>query len=84
MKEILIDKFKSKLALLFISTTVISSQYWLFGFLVLIWVRLDIKNRQKYLLEIIKKDENHFLYWIIVITWFSFAILSFLSIDTQG
>ena len=84
MKNMLLDKIKSKLALLFTFVCMISEEYWLFGFLFLVWVILDLKNRQTYLLEIIKKDENPFLYWIIVITWFCFALLSFLSISTQG
>lgn len=82
MKKILLDKLKSKLALLFILICVISGKYWLFGFLFLVWAILDIRNRQTYLLEIIQKDENPILYWIIVITWFTFAILSFFTISS--
>lgn len=84
MKNILLDKLKSKLALLFILICMISGKYWLFGFLFLVWVILDLKNRQTYLLEIIKRDENPILYWIIVITWLCFSVLSFLSIYEQG
>ncbi|QKJ22514.1 hypothetical protein [Poseidonibacter lekithochrous] len=82
MKKILLDKLKSKLALLFILICVISGKYWLFGFLFLVWTILDIRNRQTYLLEIIQKDENPILYWIIVITWFTFAILSFFTVSS--
>lgn len=79
MKEILLDKIKSKLALVFIVIVLVSGQYWLFGFLFLIWVILDLKNKQTYLLEIIQRSENPILYWLIVLMWLIFSALSFLT-----
>lgn len=84
MKEILLDKTKSKLALILIFIAVLTNNYWLFGFLFLIWAILDIRNRQTHLLDTIQRNENPILYWIVVITWFLFAILSFLSTYPQG
>lgn len=80
MKEKIFDKAKSKLALIFIIVVLISQKYWLFGFLFLIWAILDIKNRQTYLMEIVQRNSNPILYWIIVFMWFVFAILNLLSI----
>ncbi len=79
MKEKILDKIKSKLAVMFIITIVITGKYYLFGFLFLIWVIIDLKNRQTYLLEIIQRSINPVLYWIIIIMWFVFALLSFVS-----
>lgn len=79
MKEIIFDKIKSKLALVFILVIIVSGKYWLFGFLFLIWVFLDLKNKQTYLLEIVQRSSNPSLYWLIVLLWFIFAILSFMS-----
>jgi len=81
MKEMILDKIKSKLALTFILVVVLTGKYWLFGFLFLIWVILDLKNGQTYLLEIIQRKDNPILYWLIVIMWLIFSIMSFMTIS---
>lgn len=80
MKDLFKDKIKSKSALIFILLIMITEKYWLFGFLFLIWVILDLKNRQTFLLEIVQRNNNPILYWLIVLTWFIFAVLSFSNI----
>jgi len=79
MKELLFDKIKSKVALVFIIVVLFTQKYWLFGFLFLVWVVLDLKNRQTYLLEIVPRNSNPVLYWIIVLMWLAFSIFSFIS-----
>lgn len=80
MKDLFKDKIKSKSALIFILLIMITEKYWLFGFLFLVWVILDLKNRQTFLLEIVQRNNNPILYWTIVLTWFIFAVLSFSNI----
>lgn len=80
MKDLFKDKIKSKSALIFILLIMITEKYWLFGFLFLVWVILDLKNRQTFLLEIVQRNNNPILYWLIVLTWFIFAVLSFSNI----
>lgn len=79
MKELIFDKLKSKLALLFMLIIMISSQYWLFGFLFLIWVVVDLINKETHLLETITLKDNPILYTLILLSWLAFAILSLMT-----
>ncbi|WP_421903562.1 B12-binding domain-containing radical SAM protein [Maridesulfovibrio sp.] len=67
-------KWKSILALALIGTAVLMDMPWLWGILFLLWVIMDLKNRQTYLLEEIPRDSNPILYWIIVTMWFCFTM----------
>nr|WP_306774078.1 radical SAM protein [Desulfovibrio sp. JC022] len=67
-------KWKSMLALILIGAALIMDMPWLWGILFLLWVTMDLKNRQTYLLEEISRDSNPFLYWIIVTMWFCFTL----------
>nr|WP_239057217.1 radical SAM protein [Desulfovibrio sp. JC010] len=67
-------KWKSMLALLLIGAALIMDMPWLWGILFLLWVIMDLKNRQTYLLEDISRDSNPVLYWIIVTMWFGFTL----------
>lgn len=69
-------KWKSMLALVLIATAVVMDMPWLWGVLFLLWVIMDLKNRQTYLLEEITRDGNPILYWIIVTMWFGFTLVT--------
>jgi len=80
MREKIMDKIKSKIALVFIALIMLTQQYWLFGLLFLAWVIIDLKDKQTYLMEIIERRSNPILYWIIVAMWLSFAIMSLIVV----
>lgn len=67
-------KWKSLLALGLIAVALIMDMPWLWGIIFLLWVIMDLKNKQTYLLEEIPRDSNPFLYWIIVTMWFCFTL----------
>ena len=76
MKELILDKFKTKLALVLIFVAIFTQKYWLFGILFLIWAFLDIKNKQTHLFDLVTRSANPYLYWIVVLTWLGLALLS--------
>jgi len=73
LKFLLVNKYKSKIAVILILTAIFFEAYWLFGIFFLLWILIDIKNKQTYLFEEVKISENIILFWIIMLLWSFFA-----------
>lgn len=69
-------KWGTILALALMYTAMILNWQWVWGILFLIWVIPDVFSGVTYFIEPIKKKENPFLYWFIIVSWILMAIYS--------
>lgn len=67
-------KWKTILGLILLLLAVINKWMWMWGILFMFWVVTDIKSRKSYFIEEIDRDYHPFLYWVIVIIWFTLGL----------
>jgi len=75
-------KWRSIVGLIIVYIAVWFDLQWVWGILFLIWVVPDLMTGVTYFMEPIFKEENPWLYWLIVISWilmsaYSIAFLFF-------
>ena len=73
LKYVFTNKIKSKIAVTLMLSAMYFETYWLFGVMFLLWVLIDIKNKQTHLFEEVRMSENFVLYWVIVLLFAFFA-----------
>lgn len=70
-------KWKTLIALVMVYVSIIFNQAWLIGLLFVFWTLQSLKNKQAFIIEEIRRDNNPILYWIIVLTWVFVALFYF-------
>ncbi|WP_459211439.1 hypothetical protein [Aquimarina rhabdastrellae] len=70
-------KWRTIIGLIMLYVVTIMDWQWAWGILFLFWVIPDIFRGKTYFIEPIDKEENPWLYWIIVISWIWMALFSF-------
>lgn len=76
-------KWRTILGLILVYVATLFNLDWVWGILFLIWVVPDLFSGVTFFIEPISKQDNPFLYWIIVLSWLlmSAYMLSTLFID---
>lgn len=69
-------KWKTISGLVIIAVATASGWDWIWGLLFLFWLSLDLKNGVAYFLEPVPRSTNPILFWIIIATWFAFAVVT--------
>jgi len=73
-------KWRTVLGLILIYLAMWFNWQWVWGFIFMIWVIPDILSGVTYFMERIKKSENPFLYWTIIISWVLMSLYSFATL----
>lgn len=50
---------------------------WIWGVFFLFWTFEGIRNKESYIVQPIRRDEDPIVYWILIATWFLLSIYSF-------
>lgn len=77
-KEIL-THWKTLLGLLILFLAVAMGWSWMWGVLFLYWLIPSILTRQVFFIELIQRNDDPILYWVIVTTWFVLSLLMLLE-----
>lgn len=73
-------KWRSILGLILMYIAIWFNWQWAWGILFLVWVIPDLFSGTTYFLDIVEKKNDPILYWIIIVSWLIFSILSLASI----
>lgn len=57
--------------------SIITSQLWVFGIFLLIWIGMDLRNKQTYIFQVIRREDAPVLYWLVLCTWLFTALYYF-------
>lgn len=72
-------KWKSLLAIAMVSVGITLDMPILFGLLYIFWAIQDIRVGHAYIVEDVSRDENPFLFWVIVTLWMGSGLYVFLN-----
>lgn len=73
-------KWRTILGLILIWIATILNWQWIWGVLFLIWIIPDFFTGVTYFIEPITKQDNPFLYWLIMISWVALSTLTIATI----
>ncbi len=71
-------KWRTLIALCLMYIALIFNQEWVWGFFLLIWIVPDLKTGTTYFIEPITKNDNPFIFWLIMGSWGFMALYSFI------
>ena len=72
------SKLPTVVALAILLAATLVGWYWVWGLFFLYWAIASIIMRQAFVVQIVYRDENPVLFWLISITWLVLAIVSIL------
>lgn len=70
-------KIKTLLALVIISTAIVTNTMWVWGVLFLLWLIPDLKSGSTYLVEPVTRSTNPILYWLTMLFWLGLSLYFF-------
>ena len=68
-------KWKALLALVLIYVSTLLGWNWVWGILFLSWTIPSLYSGRTYLVEVVNRDENPVIFWLIIGTWLLFSVL---------
>ncbi|MEO0338466.1 MAG: hypothetical protein AAF242_04555 [Bacteroidota bacterium] len=70
--------WRSIIGLFLLYIAILFNLEWIWGILFLLWVIPDIFSGVTYFIEPVTKNDNPFLYWLIIVTWLLLSMYSLL------
>lgn len=80
MKQKSTIKWRTWFGLALVALAVVMDWMWVWGLIFLMWVIPDLFTGRTYFMDEIAKDEQPFLYWLIVIVWTALSLYTLSAI----